>query len=81
VDDAAEVIAFSTPFGTFEPKGMDVRIAPSGGGPDQDHGLWILHQPMTLLTPTTASSSMTAGEDFSKLTVAASPPNLLHNIG
>jgi hypothetical protein len=32
--DAAEV-AFSTPFGTFEPKGMDVRIAASGGGADQ----------------------------------------------
>jgi hypothetical protein len=68
---------------TMPPKssGMDVRIAPSGGGPDQDHGLWMLYQPMTLLTPTTASSSMTAGEDFSKLTVAASPLNLLHNIG
>lgn len=32
--DAAEV-AFSTPFGTFEPKVMDIRIAPSEGGPDQ----------------------------------------------
>ena len=28
-------VAFSTPFGTFEPKGMDVRIAASGGGADQ----------------------------------------------
>ena len=32
--DAAEV-AFSTPFSTFEPKGMDNRIGPTGGGPDQ----------------------------------------------
>ena len=32
--DAAEV-AFSTPFGMFEPTGMNVRITPSVGGPDQ----------------------------------------------
>jgi transglutaminase-like putative cysteine protease len=32
--DAAEV-AFSTPFGMFEPKGMNIRIAPWGGGADQ----------------------------------------------
>jgi transglutaminase-like putative cysteine protease len=32
--DAAEV-AFSTPFGMFEPKVMDIRIAPSEGGLDQ----------------------------------------------
>jgi transglutaminase-like putative cysteine protease len=32
--DAAEV-AFSTPFGTFEPKVMNIRIGPAGGGPDQ----------------------------------------------
>ena len=32
--DAAEV-AFSTPFGMFEPKGMNIRIAPCGGGADQ----------------------------------------------
>jgi len=32
--DAAEV-AFSTPFGTFEPKGMEVRITASGGGADR----------------------------------------------
>jgi transglutaminase-like putative cysteine protease len=32
--DAAEV-AFSTPFGTFEPKAMQIRIARSEGSPDQ----------------------------------------------
>lgn len=31
--DAAEV-AFSTPFGTFKPKAMEVRMTPSGGSPD-----------------------------------------------
>jgi transglutaminase-like putative cysteine protease len=58
--DAAEV-AFSTPFGTFEPKGMNVRIAPSDGCPDQGPRTVDAISTDDALNPTTASSSMTAG--------------------